>query len=245
MTSRLEGGVALAAITALAATGCIDNNAEYLYEWNQDRVVCSAPFDDEHAPGDLGFVADTFRLAADRGAVATLHAHIPGTTISTAWLETVLQEADANQLTYLTYKDLATASPGAGVALAFDDEAIDAWYDTRDQLADHDARVTFFVTRWQASWNAAGRDKVHALAALGHAVEPHSVNHLHAQAYVAEHGIDAYIADEVLPSIEALRQAGYTPTTYAFPFGETTPEITEAVLQYIDRVRVGPADCPK
>jgi hypothetical protein len=234
----------LAALAALAASGCVDENQKYLYEWDQDRVTCSGPIDDDDAPGDLAFVADTLRRAADQSAVASLHAHVPGTTISAPWLERVLQEADADQLDYLTYDELRAASPRAGLALAFDDDAVDAWYGMRDQLADHGARVTFFVTRWQ-TWDAAGRDELRELVALGHTVEAHSVNHLHAPAYVSEHGLDAYLADEVIPSIEVLREAGYTPTSFAFPFGETTPEITRAVLEHIERVRIGPGTCPK
>ena len=233
----------LALLATSLCAACVPDSA-FLYAWDHRRVVCSEPVDDVTQGDASDFIDDTFRLAANRDQVVTLHAHIPGQTITTGWLEAMLKRADADQLAYVTYSDLATGTPRPGLALAFDDQAIDAWYGIRDQLARHAAHVTFFVTRWQTAWDDAGRAKLRELVALGHDVQPHSVSHIHARAYVAEHGLPAYITDEVVPSIEAMRQAGYPPTTFAFPFGETSPEITDAVLQHIDRVRVSPGSCP-
>ena len=53
-------------------------------------------------------------------------------------------------------------------------------------------------------------------------------------------------ADEVVPSIDGLTRAGYPPAdTFAFPFGDTSDEITAAVLRIVPRVRVSPGSCPK
>jgi len=231
------------ALLGLTAPGCV-GVGDFLYSWDQRTVVCSEPIDDLTLGADREFIDDVFQLAAQRRQVATLHAHIPGETISTSWLETVLNRADTEGLELMTYADLAAGPPRAGVALAFDDTAIDQWYELRDQLARHHAHVTFFVTRWQTSWSEAGKAKLAELVALGHSVEPHSVNHVHALDYVRDHGLDAYIADEVVPSIDEMRAAGYSTTVFAFPFGQSSPEINAAVLQHIDRVRVSPGSCP-
>jgi peptidoglycan/xylan/chitin deacetylase (PgdA/CDA1 family) len=205
--------------------------------------VCSEPVDGMHGES-RDFIDGEFALASNRIAAVTVHAHIPGTTLPIEWVDTILDYADADGLQYVTYADLVPGDPRPALALAFDDQAIDAWYDTRQLLAAHSARVTFFVTRWDTAWSERGKEKLHALAAAGHDVQPHSVNHLHAPRYARQHGVDAYVRDEVLPSIEALKAAGFHPTVFAFPFGESTPEITDAVLQHIDRVRVGPGSCP-
>jgi peptidoglycan/xylan/chitin deacetylase (PgdA/CDA1 family) len=237
----------LACFVAVGLIGCVADPAEsFVYPWDDGRrVLCSDPIDDlAKPPYDGRIVEDVFRIAAAHGAVATLHAHVPGMTISIAWLDEVLGRAEANGLAFVTYAELGTGPPRAGFALALDDASIDAWYDIRDLLARHGARVTFFVTEWTTVWTDPGKARLRELAALGHDVEPHSVNHVHARDYVRDHGIDAYIADEVVPSIEDMRRAGYPPMAYAFPYGETAPEITEAVLQQIGRVRVGPGSCP-
>src|SRR5213078_2032002 len=144
--------------------------------------------------------------------------------------ERALTMADEHHLAYVTFRELdAHAAPRAGLALAFDDNAIDAWFSVRELLAVHGARVTFFVTRWY-SRSDAERAELRALADDGHDVEPHSVNHLPAPRYVREHGLGAYLADEVIPSIDGLTRAGYSPpTTYAYPFGRDTAELDAAV----------------
>src|SRR5258705_5823625 len=183
--------------------------------------------------------------AAQTDSVLVLHAHAPGRTIRTETIERVLALAERRGLAFLTFRELDPAAPPrAGLALAFDDNAIDAWFGVRDLLAAHGAHVTFFLTRWYSRTDRE-RAELRMLAGDGHDVEPHSVNHLHAVDYVREHGLDAYIADEVLPSIDGLVQAGYPPpNTYAYPFGASTPELDAAILKLVPRVRVSPGSCP-
>jgi len=215
------------------------------YPWDDRRVLCSQPVDDitHLAPWDL--VEDEMQVAEHTHSVALLHAHTPGETISTAAIERVLTMADEHHLAFLTFRELAYGeTPSAGLALAFDDNGIDAWFSVRDQLAAHGAHVTFFVTRWY-SRSDAERAELWTLFGDGHDVEPHTVNHLHAPQYVRDHGLDAYIADEVIPSIDGLIQAGYPPAnTFAYPFGEHTEELDLAIFPIVPRVRVGPATCP-
>ena len=199
--------------------------------------------DDLSADPSMPLAAQVIDDAALEPGVALFHMHDPGTTVSRGAIEQLLMRAEDRGLDFVTYDELVAGPPRAAIALAFDDSAVDDWYGMRDLLAAHGARVTFFVTRWY-ELEQRQIDELHELAALGHGVEPHTVNHLHAPAYVAEHGLEGYLADEVLPSIEANRAAGFPPTSFAFPFGETTPEITAAVLEHIDRVRIGPGTCP-
>ena len=47
-----------------------------------------------------------------------------------------------------------------------------------------------------------------------------------------------------MPSIRLLRDAGYPVTSFAFPFGASTRELEAALLEHVDRVRVGAGACP-
>ena len=224
--------------------GCHDEHW-LTYPWDDRRIVCSQTIDDltEDAPWNL--VEDQMAVAERTGAVLTLHAHAPGVTISTEAIARVLHRAEEHHLEFLTYRDLSPdATPRAGLALAFDDNAIDAWYGIRDLLRENGARVTFFVTRWY-SRSDGERAELAELAADGHDVEPHSVHHLHAATYVLQHGLAAYLANEALPSIDGLTQAGYPPpTVYAFPFGEDSIAIDDAMFEHVPRLRVSPGSCP-
>src|SRR5262249_14275640 len=152
-------------------------------------------------------------------------------TVSTDAIERVLDDADADGLDYVTFSQLVPGEPRGALALAFDDNAPDQWITVAPLLAKHHAHVTFFVTRWTELTDAQ-HDELHELSQDGHDLQPHPVHHLHATDYVQQHGLPAYLTDEVLPSIEVMADAGYPPTSLAYPFGDHTAEIDEAVLHY-------------
>jgi peptidoglycan/xylan/chitin deacetylase (PgdA/CDA1 family) len=215
------------------------------YPWDDRTVLCSLPVDDLTLHEKWALIESQMTVAELTSSVLLLHAHTPDRSISRSALERVLKMAEIHHLAFLTFRELEPgAAPHAGLALAFDDTAIDSWFSIRDQLAAHRAHVTFFVTRWYASTEGE-RAELQTLADDGDDVEPHSVEHLHALQYVQDHGLDAYVADEVIPSIEVLTQAGYPAgNTFAYPFGQTTDEINDAVLRVVPRVRVSPGSCP-
>src|SRR5690606_37432110 len=118
----------------------------------------------------------------------------------------------------------------------FDDAAVDAWYEIRELLSAHGAKVSFYVTRFDRI-NQERRDKLRELEADGHSIEAHSLRHLVAPDFVEEHGLRAYMDREALPSIELLREAGFDPVAYAYPFGARTSEIDRALLEHVQMVR--------
>jgi hypothetical protein len=227
---------------ALTLAACHDGN--YLsYEWDDRRILCSFSVDDLSQPAPRLLLDDEIRYAADARRVTLMHAHKPGVTVTRDMIDRVLTRADEAGLDYFTYADLVPGPHRPGIALAFDDNSVEEWLGIRDLLDAHHARVTFFVTRY-AELSDAEHAGLLQLAADGHDLEPHSVHHIHATAYVAEYGLDAYIQDEVLPSFEVLEAIGSQPTTYAYPFGVHSSEIDDAVLQYVAKVRVTPGSCP-
>ena len=233
-------------VVAIAACGDNGHGRDYLsYTWNDRRVLCSDAVDDLANPVNWKVVESQIRQAGEHEWAVMFHAHTPGVTVTREALARVLQLADDNGLAYVTFDELERGEPRAGLALAFDDNAPDQWMTVRDLLDQHHARVTFFVSRW-ATMTLPEHQELAILAKDGHALEPHTVHHLHANDYVAQNGLDAYITDEVLPSIKVLTDAGFDPHSFAYPFGEHTPEIDDAVLQipHIDRVRTTPGECP-
>jgi len=232
----------IAALAALAI-GCSDE-ARFQYAWDDRRVLCSSSIDDLLYDISWGDIEARLAYARDQGSVAIMHTHIPGETISLEELDRVLERAQRDGLDFLTFGELSPEGPPrAGLALCFDDQAIGAWYGIRDRLAAHGARVTFFVTRY-AERSAEERAQLEELAAAGHGVEAHGVDHLNGVAYAREHGAAAYIDDEVLPSVRILEEAGHPVTSFAFPFGASSRELEAAILAHLDRVRVGTGDCP-
>jgi peptidoglycan/xylan/chitin deacetylase (PgdA/CDA1 family) len=219
--------------------------ADLYFAWDDRRVLCSDPIDDltgvtRNWTAEEGRFAD----AEKHDWVTMVHAHIPGTTVSTDALERIFGWADTYNLDYVRFDELVPDStPRPGLAFAFDDDAVDAWYALRPMFAAHHARLTFFITRWQ-DLTANELAELKQLSADGHDLEPHTVHHLNAVDYVAAHGLDGYLADEVLPSIQVMADAGYHATSFAYPFGVHDDAIDAAVLQHVDRVRTTPGECP-
>jgi hypothetical protein len=229
---------------ALAITGCHD--ADWAtFTWDDRPILCSQSVDDRTQDVPWQWLDEQMGLAAMQKRVLLLHAHSPGQSISLRGIERVLTMARQHGLPLLTYRELDPAAKArAGLALGFDDNAIDRWFGIRELLDARHARVTFFVSRWD-SRTATERQELATLAQDGHDVEPHSVGHLHVSEYVRDHGVDGYVAEEMLPSMDALVGAGYdVPTIYAYPFGERPDTLDAAVLEHVPRVRVSPGDCP-
>jgi peptidoglycan/xylan/chitin deacetylase (PgdA/CDA1 family) len=237
----------LALVLAACGTDSMPENpapADVYYKWDGRRVLCSVPIDDLTGVA-RNWTAEESRIreASNQAWITFAHAHIPGETVSRDALEQLFALADKYGLDYVTFGELATAHPQGALAFAFDDTSVAQWLSVRDILDAHHATVTFFVSKWQ-DLTADDLRGIATLAADGHDIEPHSVNHVHALDYVSEHGVADYVAQEVVPSIEAVKAAGYQPTAYAYPFGEHDDAIDAAVLQVIPRVRTTPGECP-
>jgi len=229
----------------LTVTACGDNLGRNAYMWDDRRVLCSEKVDDLNGGLDWESVEQHLQDAEEGGWAVIFHAHTPTVTVSLDRIERLLSAAATHHLAPVTFRDLDEASPrGAAFALAFDDNAPDEWMLARPLLERYQARVTFFVARY-AALTTTQQDEIRVLADDGHDIEPHTVNHLHPRDYVAAHGLDAYVADEVLPSFQVLIDAGFPPpSAFAYPFGEHTAELDTAILAHVPRVRTTMGECP-
>lgn len=235
-------------LAALLLAGCGSFDDALYFNWDDRRVVCAQNVDNLDHKLNLTKVVDRMQAAAANRQVYNLYAHVPGAvpgeTVSIELLENVLAEAERLHLGFVTYHDMLDHSaPRAGLALSFDDDAVDAWFAMRGMLRQHGARVTFFVTRYH-SMSDATKAELFELAGLGHDIQGHGVEHLSAPQYVAEHGLEAYLRDEALPSIDALVADGLPASVFAYPRGERTDEIDRALLEHVDLVRTTAGQCP-
>ena len=164
------------------------------------------------------------------GEVLELLVHRPGESITWEKFEALLAGVRERQLDFLTATDMARGTPRGGIALMYDGEWLPAWLGSVDMLAQYDARVTIFVSRY-ARLQPEEHQQIRDLAAAGHDIEAHSVNHLRGPSFVEQHGMRAYLDEEVLPSIDVLRADGYDVVSFAYPFGTRTAEIDAALLE--------------
>ena len=228
----------------VAIAGCADDTEAIYVTFDDRRLVCAASMDDWTDPIDWDRLEHRMANAAEHDWVLNLYAHTPGRSISMDALERILTMADDAGLAYTRYRDLdEMTEPFAGLALSFDDHEESYWFDARDVFARHHAKVTFFVTKFP-DMPADFRAQLHLLHDDGHAVEAHGLAHLNAPDYVAEHGLAAYLDDEFTPSLEVLRTDGFEPESYAYPYGERTDEIDDAILSRVAWLRTTRGPCP-
>ena len=230
----------------IALAACTQHDARDLeFRWNT-RVVCSRSIDDllVHVPWD--HIDRAMSAASMTRSVLAFHGHVPGLTVSRGAIEHLLDLASAHELPSLTFRDLAQDRvPRPGIALAFDDNSTTEWEGIADLLAARGVHATFFVTEWDGMSDAQ-HAALHRLAGRGHDIEPHGRTHAHAPDYVRDHGIDAYLRDELWPALDALRLDGFSRSrAFAYPYGEHTDELDRNVLDHVQLVRVTASQCPR
>lgn len=227
----------LALVAACGDNGLPDfkaNDQDPYFHWDGQPNVGAYALD-ELNPGELDLVLQRIDALDDEALVLYGHAGAQGT--SPATIDAVLAHAHAAGVESLTFADLVAGGPRRpGIVLTFDDMDIDAWFGWRDIFARYNARATFFVTRYR-EWTDDGRAKLHVLRDEGHDIEAHGLNHVNVCVYTAEHGLDAYVSDEVIPSIEVLKDDGFTPVAFAFPGGVMGNTIVEMLEPYVPLTR--------
>lgn len=130
------------------------------------------------------------------------------------------------------------AGKRGGLVLQFDD----GWTAWRTELAPELARwggkATVFVNN---KYIAAGRITLEDLRILqdefGWEIGTHTVNHYHAPRFVRQHGVEAWVEQELLPSIREMTEAGLRIRSLVFPFNESTPEVEAAALNHVECFR--------
>jgi len=228
-------------LTALAA--CTEPPSDRMFfTYDDRRLLCAFAIDDYLVGTNWDHLQARIDDAVAERWVVNVYAHSPGVTIDPKTLDRAFSMFDAAGLEYLTYPDLeASDEPRPAVAFGFDDDGVDTWTQIRPLLQRHRARVTFFVTRFD-TFTADQRAQLRALADDGHAIESHTLHHVEAATY--EGGAQAYYDEEVAPEIEHLRAGGYSPESFAYPYGSRTEETDAAIGPHVRFMRTTPGGCP-
>lgn len=227
------------ALVNVMTAGCqtqLDQIDGAFYNGDHRLVHCGVNLDTS-ARTSLDAIDAALDRAHSRGEVVELYTHHPGVTVPVSKIEHVLAGARDRGLAFFTYSDFANDRPMVpGVALSFDDTSVDAWFALRPLFDQYGAKVTFFVSRY-AGIGPVQRAELKQLSADGHAIEPHTMNHLRAPDYVEENGLNAYVHDEVDPSFALLRADGFAADAFAYPFGARTDQIDHALGKRVKVLR--------
>lgn len=215
-----------------------DTDGAY-FAWDGQTVLCGVGLDDEYG-NDIDNIREGMRSAIDRDAVLLFFGHKPGPEMPIGRIEAILDYADELGMGVFTFDDLAADPPPvgerAGVALTFDDAHVKGWYEMTEVFEQRGVLATFFVTRFDRI-GAASHRMLAEMADAGHTIGSHSFRHLRAADYVEEHGLQAYMDEEVWPSVNAMEAEGFEVRFFAYPFGQRTSELDRELLRHMTLIR--------
>lgn len=227
-------------------SGCDLTLSSYdeIYSRGADHfVLCSNSIDNKNSVSSDEMAEALTRAKLD-GTTLHLYAHRPGDTVEVSTLEDLLSAAVERDVGFVTYEALTAGEAPGTLALSFDDHNLASWVAMRPMLDRYGARVTFFISSY-SGLEPEDQAKIRELADDGHDIEFHSVRHKNAPDYAAEHGVEAYVADEIVPGLAAMRAAGYATTVFAYPYGARTAELDDALAPHFANLRAIRSTCPQ
>lgn len=119
----------------------------------------------------------------------------------------------------------------AAFVISFDDRYVAEWYEHRDLFRRYGVKVTFFVTN-PDSLTTKELTMLRALAADGHEIGSHGAHHVNSLQYLKTYGLARYVAYEIIPSITTMQAQGFTPVTFAYPYGANSSYTDKELSKY-------------
>lgn len=127
------------------------------------------------------------------------------------------------------------------LCLTFDDGIYTQWIPVLPLLAQHRAHATFFFS---GTVDDAMLDAMKTIQSAGHSIGLHTVSHADAIPFIPERGIEAYLAEQILPQLEPCRAAGIRIGSFAYPNNRHSEETDLLLTPYFRRFRAGISPCP-
>jgi peptidoglycan/xylan/chitin deacetylase (PgdA/CDA1 family) len=123
-----------------------------------------------------------------------------------------------------------------GICLSFDDRSILEWSKLRPLFDKFNTRVTFFITQV----DSLSQEEIELLRQLrndGHEIGSHGALHVAAEDYIGKHSYEEYYTNEIDAGISSLRNHGFEPVSFAYPYGSSYWFTDRALLKKFSMVR--------
>ncbi len=125
----------------------------------------------------------------------------------------------------------------SGIALTFDDQRIDNWFESISLLDSFNVKATFYISGYN-NLTPSQKAKLAEIRNRGHEIAYHSLNHVNVKEYLRRNNnINALLTREILPGLHTMMADGYTLESFAYPYGTSTKESDSALLKIFKSVR--------
>ena len=126
--------------------------------------------------------------------------------------------------------------PKAGIALTFDDDYIDDWYKYLIFFDTSNVKVTFYISNY-LKLTADQINKLHILKDHGHEIGYHSVTHPDFVKYLQNNSMGKLEHEEIIKGLERMNKDGFSPVTFAYPFGSHNEVLDNCMLRRFKSIR--------
>jgi peptidoglycan/xylan/chitin deacetylase (PgdA/CDA1 family) len=131
-----------------------------------------------------------------------------------------------------------------GIVLTFDDSYVENWNDMQSNFKAKGAVATFFCNRWASNqnWNLSST-QVNLLKDFrdnGHEIAYHTSDHLSTRDAKYDNETDkaqAYLDDQIIPGVAYMRNEGFEPTSFSYPYISGQPAHNELIRQELPHIR--------
>ena len=124
--------------------------------------------------------------------------------------------------------DTLTDNSQAGVAITFDDDYIDQWYDVNTVLKSYDWKATFFIAQFN-TLSFEELTKLKALKKQGNEIGGHGWVHLKAAPFEKKNGETSYLDKEIFPMLKSMNEKSLEVHSFAYPYG-SRDAVTDTIL---------------
>ena len=123
-----------------------------------------------------------------------------------------------------------------GLALTFDDNYVNEWFDILPLLDSFHAKATFYISNYN-KFNKEQKVKLKEIQKHGHEIAYHSLNHINMNDYLKNSTMERLMKTEVVDGLSKMRADGFNPVTFAFPYGRHNEVLDQELLKYFKSVR--------
>lgn len=125
-----------------------------------------------------------------------------------------------------------------GVALTFDDDRVDNWFQYLPMLDSAKVKATFYVCKYNR-FTPEQKRKLAIIQSHGHEIAFHGTNHYNMMDYVYryKHTIDDLMKFEVVDGLKLMNRDGFYPITFAYPYGAHNGLYDKMLMRYFKSVR--------
>jgi hypothetical protein len=123
-----------------------------------------------------------------------------------------------------------------GIAMTFDDDYVDNWYKYLPLLDSLGVKATFYISGYH-NLSQTQIAKLKAIMQHGNEIAYHTTNHQNIQKYLENHSEKDLLHSEIYPDLSLMKQDGFNPVVFAYPFGSHNKETDQALRPYFKSLR--------